>query len=123
LQKTHKDLEVQFDALWTSTSKPSSISKTTKVSDSNRCEKCYNIDIDALCTQSQHSNIEQVIVESCDEAIAKENDDLKLEVKRLEQKVSMFKRQAKVQLSQDNHRNMVNKLEKGRTALKLAPQQ
>jgi hypothetical protein len=123
LKKTHKDLEVQFDALWTSTSKPSSISKTTKVSTSNRCEKCYNIDIDAPCTQSQHSNIEQVLVESCDEAIAKENDDLKLEVKRLEQKVSMFERQAKVQLSQDNHRNMMNKLEKGRTVPKLAPQQ
>jgi hypothetical protein len=123
LQKTHKNLEVQFDALWISTSKPSSIPKTTKASTNNGCERCYNVNINALCAQSQHSNIEQVLVESCDEAISKENDDLKLEVKRLKQKVSMLEKQAKAQPSQDNRRNMVNKLEKGRTAPKLAPQQ
>jgi hypothetical protein len=48
---------------------------------------------------------------------------LKLEVKRLEQKVSMLEKQAKGQPSQDNHRNMVNKLEKGRITSKHAPQQ
>jgi hypothetical protein len=122
LKKTHKYLEVQFDALWASTLKPSSTAKTTKVSTSNGCERCYNIDIDALCAQSQHSNVEQVTVESCDEAIGKENDNLKLEVKRLEQKVNMLKKQVKVQPSQDNRRNMVNKLEKERTVPKLAPQ-
>jgi hypothetical protein len=47
---------------------------------------------------------------------------LKLEVKRLEQKVNVLEKQAKVQPSQDNRRNMVNKLEKGRTVPKLAPQ-
>jgi hypothetical protein len=77
---------------------------------------------DALCAQRQHSNIEQVIVESCDEDIGKENGNLNLEVKRLEQKVNMLEKQAKVQPSQDNRRNMVNKLEKGRTMPKLAPQ-
>jgi hypothetical protein len=51
------------------------------------------------------------------------NDTLKLEVKRLTQKVNMLEKQAKAQPSQDNHRNMVNKLEKGRTVPKLAPQQ
>jgi hypothetical protein len=39
LQKTHKDIEVQFDALWASTSKPSSTPKTTKASTSNGCER------------------------------------------------------------------------------------
>jgi hypothetical protein len=34
----------------------------------------------------------------------------------------MLEKQAKAQPSQDNSRNMVNKLEKGRTAPKLAPQ-
>jgi hypothetical protein len=90
LQKTHKDLKVQFDALWTSTSKPSSTPETTKASSNNGYERCYNIDIDALCAQSQHSNVEQVLVESCDETIAKENDNLKFEVKRLEQKVNIL---------------------------------
>jgi hypothetical protein len=53
LQKTHKDLEVQFDALWTSTSKPSSTLETTKASTRNGCERCYNVDIDALYAQIQ----------------------------------------------------------------------
>jgi hypothetical protein len=57
LQKTHKDIEVQFDALWSSTFKPSN---NNEVSTS------------------------QVSVETCDEAIAKENDHLKLEIKMLE---------------------------------------
>jgi hypothetical protein len=35
----------------------------------------------------------------------------------------MLKKQAKAQPSQDNRRNMVNKLEKGRIASKPAPQQ
>jgi hypothetical protein len=34
-----------------------------------------------------------------------------------------LEKQAKVQPSQDNHRNMVNKLEKGRTMSKIAPKQ
>jgi hypothetical protein len=85
LQKTHKDLELQFDALWTSTP------ETTKASTSDECERCYNVDINALCTRSQHSNVEQVLVESCDKTIGKENDNLKLEVKRLEQTVNMLR--------------------------------
>jgi predicted nuclease with TOPRIM domain len=82
LQKTHKDLKVQFDALWASTSKPTSTPKTTKASTSNGCERCYNVDINTLYAKSQHSIVEQVLVKSCDEAIGKENDNLKLEVKR-----------------------------------------
>jgi predicted nuclease with TOPRIM domain len=66
LQKTYKDLEVQFDALWASTRKPSSTPKTTKASTSNGCERCYNVYIDALCAKSQYFNVEQVVVESCD---------------------------------------------------------
>jgi regulator of replication initiation timing len=54
-------------------------------------------------------------VKTCDEAIAQENDHLKLEVKRLEKIVSELVKQAKVRSSQDNHRNMVNKFEKGST--------
>jgi hypothetical protein len=81
LQNTHKDLEVQFDALWSSySSNPSSDLDRAKASTSNGCDRCYNIDINALCAQGQHSNVEQVLVKSCDEAIGKENDYLKLEV-------------------------------------------
>jgi hypothetical protein len=99
LKKTHKYFEVQFDALLASTSKHSNTPKTTKASTSNGCKRCYNIDIDVVCAQSQHANVEQVLVESCDEAIGKEIDNLKLEVKRLEQKVIMLEKQAKAQPS------------------------
>jgi hypothetical protein len=52
---------VQFDALWSSTSMSSS---------------------------NNEASTSQVSVETCDEAIAQENDHLKLEVKRLGQMVS-----------------------------------
>jgi DNA-directed RNA polymerase subunit F len=71
LRKTHKDLEVWFDVLWASTLKSSSTLKIMKASTSNGCEICYNIDIDGLCAQGQHSNLEQVIVETCHEVIGK----------------------------------------------------
>jgi hypothetical protein len=124
LQKIHKDFKVQFDVLWSSfSSTPSSDLDRAKASTSNGCDRCYNVNINAICAQGQHSNVEQVLIESCDEAISKMNNHLKLEVKKLEQKVSMLEKQAKVQPSQDNRRNMVNKLEKGKTVSKLAPQQ
>jgi hypothetical protein len=55
-----------------------------------------------------------VLVESYDKAIGKEDDNLNLEVKMLEQKVSVLEKQVKAQPSQYNHRNMVNKLERGK---------
>jgi hypothetical protein len=39
LKNAHKDLEVQFDILWASTSKPSSTPETIKASTSNGCER------------------------------------------------------------------------------------
>jgi hypothetical protein len=48
---------------------------------------------------------------------------LKFEVKRLEQKVKALEKQVKAQPSQNNRRNMMNKLEKGKIVPKLAPQQ
>jgi hypothetical protein len=64
-----------------------------------------------------------LIVESCHEAIGKENDHLKREVKNLELEVNKLKKQTKVQPPQDNHSNMVKKLEKGRTTSKIASEQ
>jgi hypothetical protein len=63
-----------------------------------------------------------VSVKTCDEAIAQENDQLKLEVKRIEQMVSELVKQAKVRHSQDNRRNMVNKLGNGSNVTKRASQ-
>jgi hypothetical protein len=60
---------VQFDALWSSNSKPSNNNK---------------------------ASTSQVSVKTCDEEITQESDQLKLEVKRLEQMVSKLVKQAKV---------------------------
>jgi hypothetical protein len=73
--------------------------------------------------QSQPFKVEQVLVECCDEAIGKENDQLKREAKRIEFKVNKLKNQIKVQPPQDNRSNMVKKLEKGRTTPNIASQQ
>jgi hypothetical protein len=123
LQKTHQDLQGQFDALWSSTSKTSSDPKATKASTSKGCERCYNLDVNALCDKSQPSKVKQVLVESFDEAIGKENDHLKREVKMLEFDVNKVKKQTKVQPPQDNRSNMVKNLEKGRTTPNIASQQ
>jgi hypothetical protein len=65
-------------------SKISSGPEAPKASTSEGCERCYNLDLNVLCDKSQPSKVEQVLIESCDEAIGKENDHLKREVKRLE---------------------------------------
>jgi cell division protein FtsB len=95
LLKTHQDLEVQFDALWSSTFKTSTNNK---------------------------ASTSQVSVETCDDQIAQENDHLKREVKKLELKVNKLKKQAKMQPPQDNRSNVVKKLEKRKTASKIASQ-
>jgi hypothetical protein len=64
-----------------------------------------------------------MLVEYCDEAIGKENDHLKREVKRIKIEVNKLKKQTKLQPPQDNCSNMVKKLEMGRTAPKIASQQ
>jgi hypothetical protein len=69
LLKTQQDLEVQFGALWSSTSKTSTNDK---------------------------ASTSQVSVETCNDLITKENDHLKREVKKLELEVNKLKKQAKV---------------------------
>jgi hypothetical protein len=84
---------VQFDTLWSSTSKP---------------------------LNNNESYTSQVSVEIYDEVIAQENNQLKVEVKSLEQMVSELVKQAKVRTPQDKCRNMVNKFENGSNVTKRA---
>jgi hypothetical protein len=95
LLKTHQDIEVQFDALWSSTSKTSTNDK---------------------------ASTSQVSVETCDDLIAQENDHLKREVKKLELEVNKLKKQPKVQPPQDNRSYVVKKLKKKKIAPKIASQ-
>jgi hypothetical protein len=60
----HQDIKVQFDALWSSSSKTSSDPKAPQASTSKGCKICYNIDINSPCC-----NVEKVLVETCDETI------------------------------------------------------
>ena len=70
---------------------------------SNPCnEKCY----------------ENIVVESCNDLIAKENDELKQEVQKLMKDLARLKGkgiECNVQSSQDNRDDIVKKLEKGST--------
>jgi hypothetical protein len=68
---------------------------------------CSQVQVDLSCTnvcisQASKSSIEHVLVESCDDLIAKENDGLKKEVKRLQRDLYVLKGKSKVQPSQDN---------------------
>ena len=61
---------------------------------------------------------ENVVVESCDDLIAKENDERKEEVERLMKDLYRLKGkgiESNVQHSQDNYEDMVKKLEMGST--------
>jgi hypothetical protein len=61
-------------------------------------------------------------VKTYDDLIAQENNHLKREVKKLELEMNKLKKQAKVQLTQDNRSNVVKKLEKEKTATKIVSQ-
>jgi hypothetical protein len=87
LLKTNQDLEVQFNALWSRYSKTSSDPEAPQASTSKGCKRCYNIDINASC-----SNVEKVLVETCDETIAQENDHLRREGKKLKLEVNKLKK-------------------------------
>jgi len=78
---------------------------------------CSHVQIDLTCTkpccsQASQSSIEQVFVESCDDFIAKENEDLMCEVKRLKE-VTKLKGKGQVRPSQDNRDPVVKKLDMG----------
>uniref|UniRef100_K3ZLZ5 Uncharacterized protein n=1 Tax=Setaria italica TaxID=4555 RepID=K3ZLZ5_SETIT len=68
------------------------------------------------------SSIEHVFVESYNDLVAQENDELMQEVERLKKDLSELKGKSQVQPSQDNHEIMVKKVEKGSTVTYSAPQ-
>jgi hypothetical protein len=72
-------------------------------------------------SQASQSSIKHVLVESCDDLIAKENDELKQEVEKLQKDLYVLKEKSKVQPSHDNHEDMVKKLEKGSTIASSTP--
>jgi succinate dehydrogenase flavin-adding protein (antitoxin of CptAB toxin-antitoxin module) len=74
-------------------------------------------------SQGSQSSIEHVLVEYCDDLIAKENDELKQEVEKLQNDLYVLKEKSKMQPSQYNREDMMKKLEKGSTVTSSIPQQ
>jgi hypothetical protein len=76
----------------------------------------------ACCSQSQQSSVKKIYVESCNNFIAQENDQHKLEVRSLELEMIKLEAKALEQPTQDNHKHMVNKFESGTTVTRLSSQ-
>jgi hypothetical protein len=93
----------------------------TKVKDSqpHTCT-CAPPSIDLSCVnscyfQAKSSCDEHVLIETCDNFIVTENNELKRENETLKMELSRLKYKGHVQQSQDNRDHMVEKLENGST--------
>ena len=90
------------------------IVEKSKVDASTSCIDLF----DELCSPSCNETcVENVVVESCDDLIAQENEELKQEVERLMKDLAKLKKVSgsKARPSQDNRPKMVKKLDKGET--------
>jgi hypothetical protein len=119
LQDAHVILQVSHEVVVTSVKhfQPPTQKCTCSLNSFNFV--CANI----CCSQSQQSSVEQVHVESCDDFVAQENDELKLEVRRLEFEMVKLEGKSLVQPTQDNRDHMMNKLESGITIIRPLSQQ
>ena len=91
--------------------------KIESINDTNGAStSCFDsIDKSNLCNEKCYEN---VVVESCNDLIAKENDELKQEVQKLMKDLARLKGkgiESNAQPSQDNREDVVKKLEKGST--------
>jgi len=109
LMDAHAMLEIAHEVVLTSVKFIEPLSHTCTCSLVNNDLCCANICVD----QASQSSIEHVCVETCDDLLILENDELKKEVERLNKSLSELKGKNQVQPSQDNRDNMVKKLEKG----------
>jgi hypothetical protein len=69
----------------------------------------------SCCSQAKPSCDEHVPIETCDNLIVSENDELERENEMLKMEFSRLRGKGHVQPSQDNRDDMVKKLEKGST--------
>jgi hypothetical protein len=109
LVESHTCLEVAHEVVLSSVISTQPLSHTCTCSHVNielSCTKPY-------CSQASQSSIEHVFVDTCDDLIAKENDQLMQEVEKFKEDLSKLKGKSQVQPCQDNRDNMVKKLEKG----------
>jgi hypothetical protein len=88
-----------------------------KFSQSHTCTCApHSIDLsctNSYCSQAKTSFNEHVLVETCDNLIASENDELKREIEILKMELSRLKGKCHVQPSKNKRDHMVKKLENG----------
>ena len=122
LSKEHEELKLKIESIKNETNDflemEQSIPCAIPISKLDASTSCIDL-IDISCANPFNEKcFEDVIVESCDDLIAKENDELKQEVERLMKDLARLKGksiESNVQPSQDNREDMVKKLEKGST--------
>jgi hypothetical protein len=126
LQANHNELEHSYEKLIDSyatleIAHEVMLSSVKSIQPLSHTCTCSQVQVNLFCandclSQAIQSSIEHVLVESCDDLIAKENGELKQKVEKLQEDLYVLKEKSKVQPSQDNREDMVKKLEKGLTA-------
>ena len=122
LSKEHEELKLKIESIKNETNDSlkmkQSIPCVISISKEDSSTSCINL-IDESCSNPCNEKChEDVLVESCDDFIAKKNDDLKQEVEMLMKDLARLKGksiESNVQSSQDNREDMVKKLEKRST--------
>jgi hypothetical protein len=133
LQANHNELELSYEKLVDSyatleIAHEVVLSSVKSIQPLSHTCTCSQFQVNLSCSndclsQASQSSIEHVLVESCDDLIAEENDKLKQEVEKLQKDLYVLKEKSIVQPSQDNRERMVKKLGKGSTATSSTPQQ
>ena len=115
LSKEHEELKLKIESITKETNDSLEMKQPipcaipiSKVDASTSC-----IDLIDKSNPCNEKCFEDVVVESCDNLITKENDELKQEVHRLMKDLARIKGkgiESNVQPSQDNHEDIVKKL-------------
>ena len=121
LSKEHENLKLKFESI-NDTNDSLEMKQTIlcaiPISRIDASTSCIDL-IDESCSNPCNEKCnENVVVESCDDLIAKENDELKQEVEMLMKDLYRLKGkgiESNVQPSQDNREDMVKKLKKEST--------
>src|SRR6185312_3423524 len=119
LSKEHEELKLKFESINNDSLEiKQTIPCAIPISRIDASTSCIDLIDDSFSNPCNEKCYVNVVVESCDDLIAKENDELKQEVERLMKDLHRLKGksiESNVQPSQDNRENMVKKLEKGST--------
>jgi hypothetical protein len=106
LQASHNELEHSYEKLVDSyatleIAHEDVLSSVKSIQSLSHTCTCSQVQVNLSCandylSQPSQSSIEHVLVESCDDLIAKENDDLKQEVEKLQKDLYVLKEKSEV---------------------------